>query len=145
MMDSAAGLNTFAVRERKAYLLRTPRTEVIVTTYHGSCARSTIATIIAVSTAPLGNSQTFFLTRRIRRSTNPAAMVAVPSPAATAWIPCPGAAIAMKIARMMVTRPFGVLKKLFALRIVAQALCLIPFQLRRHDQAVYAHAIQQVD
>ena len=65
MIASAAGLNTFAVRERKMYLLRTASTEVMVITYHGSCARSTIATIMAVSTAPLGNSQACFLTRRI--------------------------------------------------------------------------------
>ena len=44
----------------------------MVVTYHGSCARSTIATIIAVSTAPLGNSQAFFIARRIAVSTRPA-------------------------------------------------------------------------
>ena len=63
------------------YLLRIAATEVMATTYQGSCARSTIATIMAVSTAPLGNSQAFFLTRRISASTRPAAIAALASPA----------------------------------------------------------------
>src|ERR1035441_9555205 len=71
MIASAAGLNTLAERERTRYLLRTAATEVMVVTYHGSCARSTIATIMAVSTAPLGNSHTLFPARRMSRSTRP--------------------------------------------------------------------------
>src|ERR1017187_8160358 len=121
IIASAVGLNTFATRERKMYLLRIATTEVMVVTYHGSCARSTIATIMAVSTAPLGNSQAFFLARRISASTRPAAIVALTSPGATKRTPWPEAAMAARTTRMMVSRPFGVLKNLFALRHMAQA------------------------
>src|ERR1022692_196395 len=115
MIASAAGLNTFADRERKTYLLSTPATDAIDVTYHGSCARSTIATIVAVSTAPLGNSQTFFLARRITASTTPAAIVAPAIPDATAPAPWPGAAMTASASRMMVSRPFGVLQNFFTL------------------------------
>src|ERR1035437_1497855 len=144
-MASAAGLNTLATRERKMYLLRTAATEAMVVTYHGSCARRTIATIMAASTAPLGNSQAFFLARRISASTRPAAIVALASPDATARIPWPGAAMATRITRMMVSRPFGVLKNFLALRHMRQASRFVPLQLRRHDQPVHAHAIQELD
>src|ERR1017187_4283419 len=143
MIASAAGLNTFADRERKTYLLSTPATDAIDVTYHGSCGRSTIATIMAVSTAPLGNSQAFFLARRISASTRPAAIVALTSPAATAGTPSPGAAMAARITRMIVSWPFGVLKKVFALRRTAPASRFVPRQLRCRDQPVHPHAGQE--
>src|SRR5664279_662703 len=96
MIASAAGLNTLAERERTRYLLRTAATDVMVVTYHGSCARSTIATIMAVSTAPLGNSHTFFPARRMSRSTRPAAIVAITKPGATVRMPSAGAAMAAR-------------------------------------------------
>src|SRR5689334_7728857 len=60
---SAAGLNTFAERVRKTYLLTTAIAEAQAGTYHGSWGLSTIATISPVSMAPLGNSQAPFLLR----------------------------------------------------------------------------------
>ena len=84
----------------------------MVTTYHGSCARSTIATIMRGEHRAAGKFPGLsFSHRRIRRSTRPAASVALASPARDCAIPWPGAAMAVRITRMMVTRPFGVLKK----------------------------------
>src|SRR5258708_38145162 len=133
MIASAAGLNTFAARERNMYLLRIAATEVRVVTYHGSCARSTIATISAVSTAPLGISQTFFLARRISASTRPAATTALTSPGATVQTPWLGAAMATRITRIMMSRPFGVLKNFVALRRMAQASRFEALQTECHD------------
>ena len=46
---------------------------------------------------------------------------------------------------MMVTRPFGVLKKLLTLRRTAQASRFVALQLRCHDQPVDAQAIQKLN
>src|SRR5579862_8422264 len=145
MIASAAGLNTFADRDRKTYLLRIAATAVIVTTYQGSCARSTIATIMAVRIAPLGNSQVFFLTRRMTASARPPTTVAVPSPLATARTPSPRVAIATRIVRMMSSRPFGVLKKFLSLRSMAQPFRLVPLEFRRHDHSVRTHAVEELN
>src|ERR1700722_20345647 len=131
------------------YLLRIAAIEVMVTTYQGSCARSTIATMMAVSTAPLGNSQTRFVARRISRSTNPAAIVALASPLSAPTPSC-GAAIATKATRMIVSRPFGVLKKLLTLpvlclRPMAEASRFVALQFRRYDQSAHTHAIQELN
>ena len=64
-------------------MLRTAATDVIVTTYQGSCARSTIETIMAVSMAPLGNSQVPFLSHRANRSVTPAIATALSRPGNT--------------------------------------------------------------
>src|SRR5438270_8431928 len=144
-MASAAGLNTFAERDRRIYLLNTPAIDVTVTTHHGSCARSTMATIIAVNTAPLGNSSASFLTRRMNISTRPAPSAAASIPGPTVRIPCPGAASAVSARRMMVSRPFGVLKKFFALRRNPQPPRLVPLQVRREQQPLHTHPLQQCD
>src|SRR5579862_2812758 len=144
MIASAAGLNTLAERERNMYLLRTAATAVMATMYHGSCARKTIAVMRAVSTAPLGNSQTFFIALRISVSTKAAAMVALTSPLA-APIPWGGAAKTTKITRIMVSRPLGVLKKFLALRRMTQTSRFIALQFWSHNQPVHAMAIQKLD
>src|SRR5579863_566175 len=143
-MARAAGLNTFADLERRTYLLRTPITDVMVVTYQGSCARSTIVTIMAVMTAPLGNSQDFLRKRRIRTSVRPAAMVELTSPTIAERVSCAGVATAIRINKMRITKPFGVLKKLWILCCMTQASGLVAFHILRHDEAFDAQAIQEL-
>src|SRR5271169_1511627 len=144
-MASAAGLNTFADLERRTYLLRTPITEVMVVTYQGSCARSTIVTIMAVMTAPLGNSHDFFRNRRIRTSVRPTAMVELRSPTIAERVSRAGVATAVRIKRIRITRPFGVLKKLWILRCMTQASGFVAFHILRHDETFDAQPIQELD
>src|SRR6185437_11879143 len=143
MMASAAGLKRLALRDRKMYLLSTAATDVIVTTYHGSCVRSTIETIIAVSTAPLGNSQAFFRNQRIATSTRPEPAIAASMPVNTARRPSPGAAMAANTIRMIVSMPFGVLKNFPILRHILETSCCRTIEIAREDQAVNAHALQK--
>src|SRR5579863_3945747 len=130
------------------YLLSTAATEVMLMTYQGSCALRTMVTIMAVRMAPLGNSHACFLFLRIRRSTTAAAATALRSLGATTATPSCGAASAIRIARMMVSRPLGVLKKFFAarrLRRIAQSLCFEALQFRRQNYAFHTHALEQCD
>ena len=46
---------------------------------------------------------------------------------------------------MISSMPFGVLKKFFALRRMAQSPRFEPLQIRRNDQALHAHALQKRD
>src|SRR5262245_18504966 len=142
MMASAAGLKTFAERERMTYLLNTAATETAVVTYHGSCGRRTMAVIIAVRTAPLGNS------RRMTASTSPAATTALSSPGAMARIPSWVAAMPMKMARMTISRPFGVRKnrrRPVMSRRTTQAPGLEGFEAGRKDQAFDPHPFEKLD
>src|SRR5678816_2401739 len=88
---SAAGLNTLADRVRATYLLTTPIAAVKAVTRQGSRGLRIIATIIPVSSAPLGNSQAPFLTRRMGASTIIAAPTAATNPGQTCPTPSAGA------------------------------------------------------
>ena len=145
----AAGLKTFAERVRIRYLLRTATIDVTAGTYQCSCARMTMVTIIAVSTAPLGNSQTFLRHRRTNRSTIAATRTADPIPVITVETPSPGAAIAVRINRTIVSRPLGVLKNRRTLRTrtsyKGQARRLITLEIGGHNEAFHAHPNQERD
>src|SRR3954466_389923 len=65
---NAAGLNTFPARVRTTYLVTTANADVSTTTYHGVWTLSTMDTIRAVRTAPLGNSQRVWRVRRMTTS-----------------------------------------------------------------------------
>ena len=92
------------------YLLRMATMEVIVVTYQGSSDLRTITMMTALRIAPLGNSQAFLVARRISASSNKAAKTALTSPGPTTGMPSPGAAMATRIVRMMVSKPLGVAK-----------------------------------
>src|SRR5580698_3666088 len=139
---NAAGLNTFAVRVRIRYLLDTATTDSASGTYQCSCARTTIVTIIAVSTAPLGNCQIPRRSLRMHTSTTPAITAADPMLSATASTPSPGAAIAVRHSRTMVSSPLGVLKKRNAL-CTAQARRAQQLKAGSDDESFHAHAHQQ--
>src|SRR5436190_5889893 len=146
-MPSAAGLNRLPARDRNAYLDRTATTDAAVATYHGACALSTMATIIAVSTAPLGNSHRVWRARRMIASRSPATATAPKSAGATVPMPSCGAAMAARTARTMVRRPFGVLKKrrmAFTL-FTPQACGLEALECGREDQPADAVPLEKAN
>src|SRR5688572_13397924 len=123
-------------------------TEMVVVMYQGSWGRRIIATIMAVRTAPLGNSRFCSLAQMITASNRPATVTALKSPGATARMPSCGAAIATSMTRIMVSRPLGVRKNFHiaqVLRRTAQSFRLEPFQGGRHDQTFYSHPMKELN
>src|SRR3569832_742254 len=143
MIARAAGLKTFADLERNTYLLTTATEAVKASTYQGSWARRTIATIMALSTAPDGNSQTPFRMRRTTRSMPPPAAIAAASPMAIGRQPWPGAASPIHAARTSVSRPFSVAKNLTNLRRIAETSGFEAREPGCEDQAFDSHALEE--
>src|SRR6185369_15775145 len=111
-MARAAGLNIFANRLRKTYLLTTAIAEVHAPTYHGSNGLKIIATKNPVRKAPLGYCQVPATLRRIKKSMMPAVTIALRSPGATREIPSWGAARIVRISNTIVRSPLGVRRNL---------------------------------
>src|SRR5579872_1777892 len=99
-----------AERVRAMYLLAMAMADVQAPTYQGSCGVKIMATIKPVRTAPLGNSQSPCIFRRISRSIAPAAITAAARPGAIRRIPSCGALTATRITSTIMRRPLGVWK-----------------------------------
>src|SRR5579864_1227968 len=99
-----------AERVRAMYLLAMAMAEVQAPTYQGSCGVKIIATIKPVRTAPLGNSHSPCILRRISRSIAAATATAAARPGTIRRIPSCGAVTAIRITRTIMRRPLGVWK-----------------------------------
>ena len=127
----ACGTRACSARRRPTQSLRC---------HHGSCGLNTMAMIIPVSTAPLGDSTRAAGIAGMTASISAATPIALARTPDVWLMPSIGNAIASRITKTIVSRPFGVLKNRIVTR---KASGRVPLQRWRHQQPFDAVTLQQ--